>query len=398
MSDIEDGVRPVSKAIRDNNDYQIDRSYYHLYPIDKNSARFISKDKPINPITNLNELYKPSQCGIYVIEWGMVQDGLISGLPEDNVFPTDGATIKLIVEADYNDNEFPTVWHTLKVRGTESKHNDHLIMYHRVCTGTTGDEPVWSDWQRFVSASELENGKITVRNAESATNATNDQYGISIADNYYCFDGHNISSIESGNLDDYTEPGSYYIPYVSLRDEVVVGTPRTYTNVGEDARLTVECYDGHVFQRIRFMTEYEGRGLEFTRVKALGYGESSFGEWSRYVTEDEIKNMATTSDIEKHASIINYSYDTTTKAWSFPIGAVLTFGRQTDTGAYNIGTILAGDMLWYSQYGATYVELMPDSPYTTGLMPGRWMILGMCGTTTNSNDKTVYLHLIQRIE
>ncbi len=396
--DIEQGIIPVGRSLnasKDRHDHIIDKTYYSLYSIDSSNSNFIGKSNTLmfEQLKDLNKLCTPSQCGVYMIEWSAVKD--VIGLPNDAVFPSDGASIKLIVEADYDNESLPAVWQTLKIRNEKKKHDNHLLMYHRVVVGIDNDEPIWSEWQRFVSAYELENGNVTVKNATNAENATNDQNGLSIVNNYYGFNGNNILLIESGNLDDYTEPGSYYIPYVSLRDKVVTGHPRTYINGGEDARLIVECYEGHIFQRIRFMSEYEGRFLEFTRVKPLNDDTKPFGEWIRYATESDIKdkvNIISPPTISDTAFTIEY-----------PIGSLITISdpqgfvewdkkwigeiafRSRDDGKYmkvnkinNVMALLHNDV----EPSSTYLELV-----------GTWMY---CGTVSGVGGNLA--HMIQRAE
>jgi hypothetical protein len=159
ISDIENGTRPVAKAIGDTNGKAVDRNYYYLHSIDDDDDRYINSEKYAS--FDINTLSKPSDCGVYLIHWNMIKNRLISGLPNDNAFPTEGATVKLIVESSGNqgaDDTFSTVYHTLKIRTGETSQNAHLLMYHRVVVGATWDnKPIWSNWQRFVSAEECDN-------------------------------------------------------------------------------------------------------------------------------------------------------------------------------------------------------------------------------------------------
>ena len=160
----------------DGDGYEITENYYSLRPVDQTRARHLGSGAA------LNNFFLPSQSGVYTLDWDAIREESIKNLPKDGIFPSQCAA-KLIVESDYNGDEYPTVFQTLKVRATQDAHNANLLIYHRVSVGVTRDgngkmTPQWTEWHKLMSASELSSGKVTV------ANATNDSDGQPINTTY----------------------------------------------------------------------------------------------------------------------------------------------------------------------------------------------------------------------
>ena len=131
---------------------------YHLNPITKGNDKYL-----IGSEVNIDTICKPSMCGVYTINWDTIRDYDIPTLPRD--IPTGGCAGKLIVEADYNvdGKEANTVFQTLKMRVLTDDANQRLMLWTRQCVDGT-----WSRWLRHVSAEELTDGTLKVKNAETA--------------------------------------------------------------------------------------------------------------------------------------------------------------------------------------------------------------------------------------
>lgn len=123
---------------------------YHLNTIGLGNTKYFTGKN-----VDIDALYKPSQCGVYTINWDTTVNYSVTTLPND--FPTAGGACKLIVEADYNDDTNPTVFQTLKIRSNENK---GLLIWTRIHGGET-----WGEWRRFVSAEELTDGTLVPQRA-----------------------------------------------------------------------------------------------------------------------------------------------------------------------------------------------------------------------------------------
>ena len=121
---------------------------YHLNPITGNNPKYLKGSN-----FKIDEICMPSMCGVYTIDWDTIENYDIQTLPDD--IPVGKGAVKLIVEADYNTDKLPTVFQTLKMRGLNAEIGEKILMWTRQYNGTA-----WTAWQRFVSAKELENGKL----------------------------------------------------------------------------------------------------------------------------------------------------------------------------------------------------------------------------------------------
>lgn len=141
-----------------------ERGIYYLDPITTGNPKFI-KDRDFD----LNDLYKPSQCGVYTIDWNTIKNKVypISNLP----YFGEGVSgaVKLIVEADTNTDTAPAVFQTVRLRTTKAEASSRILMWTRQYSSG-----YWSDWQRFVGADELTTGTLVPfrsLNADKAKNA-----------------------------------------------------------------------------------------------------------------------------------------------------------------------------------------------------------------------------------
>ena len=230
--DIEGGIVHVGKALSDVNGNPFNDNYYYLHAIDNNDLRFISSNKTILPYDsfNINTLCKSKDCGIYVIDYNMIKNGLVTGLPKDEIFPNSGATVKLIVESagDIESEEtLPSVYQTLKIRTTKDAQNANLLMYHRVVVGVSGANktPIWSDWQRFVSASELPNNTLYLHSIELSIS----KHAVKVGDIRLDVISHTDQEI---NVHDYLNTKSFYNLSGSAPSHIYPATGQIFNSDG----------------------------------------------------------------------------------------------------------------------------------------------------------------------
>ena len=190
---------------------------YHLNTIGQGNAKYF-KDTAVD----IDALYKPSQCGVYTIDWETINNYAVTTLPVD--VPEGKGAIRLIVEADYNTDNNPTVFQTLKMRGLNAEIGEKILMWTRQYNGTA-----WTAWQRFVSVDELATGKLNplrsvwATKADHATNATaaNQDNG-----------GRNLQDMLSAGRDGFYD--SYDEMHTNIDSGVVMFMVETYeTDTGK---------------------------------------------------------------------------------------------------------------------------------------------------------------------